>query len=349
VWIKLVTAKDDAFACVEAGASDLVAQVINRACKTLDWGGLAPNKVRLYKVANVGEPKPLGPAIDDALKDLKALAEEATLASERVDSGDWLVGVPAGPVASSASSLLHQSTFRPLPVSQRDVGGEKMFFTWLQTPEGRPLFPYFLTTKAYHTLIGFVREPETSRPQLLLVSGTIKSGKSTLVRDIIPGMVLQQHFLLGSERHKPVFLLISLGIGLPADNAARKIICSAHDMAEAFGLSLPVSRVSALVSPLHSMTEAVVHLAKALQARHCILWLLFDELGAPFTASTPPAMRSFADQLKSVRGVKLHPIAPFAASFFPHPPPPHPNPILTLARLLKPVLPLRGLLPLAVG
>ena len=70
----------------------------------------------------------------------------------------------------------------------------------------------------------------------------------------------------------------------------------------ALGINLPDSLAYNLVAPLLMMAEVVRALSVELLRKHCILWLLLDELGAPFTASTPPDMRSFADQLKTVRG-----------------------------------------------
>jgi len=166
--------------------------------------------------------------------------------------------------------------------------------------EGFPPIPYFLSATAFHTLEQFVQVPETHRSQLLLVSGTIKSGKSTLVKSIIPGMVLAA---ARAAEPRPVFMHVTLGVRLPATDAAAQVVVSACSLANAFGIALPESLASYLVAPLRRMAEVVRALSLELRHRHCMLWLLFDELGAPFTASTPPDMRSFANQFKTVSGL----------------------------------------------
>ena len=97
VWIKLATAKEDAFAKIFYPPGKDVSDVAALACSSLGWG-LTANKVRLFMLAKAG-PKPQLPA-PEALKDLKPLAEEATLESAGVTSGAWLVAAPATPDSS---------------------------------------------------------------------------------------------------------------------------------------------------------------------------------------------------------------------------------------------------------
>ena len=53
VWIKLATAKEDAFAYLETTRDVFVGQVAGLACSSLGWG-LTANKVRLFMVAQAG-------------------------------------------------------------------------------------------------------------------------------------------------------------------------------------------------------------------------------------------------------------------------------------------------------
>ena len=98
VWIKLATAKEDVFAKVAITSSDLVTDVAERSCAKFPRWRLDAGQVRLFMLAMAG-PKPQLPA-PEALKDLKPLAEEATLESAGVTSGAWLVAAPATPDSS---------------------------------------------------------------------------------------------------------------------------------------------------------------------------------------------------------------------------------------------------------
>jgi hypothetical protein len=88
VWIKLATAKEDAFAFV--AGSRLVGQVASLACATLAWG-LKANKVRIHMVAESGTAEPTPAAVDEAL------AQEPLAVSAVVGSGAWLVAAPTAP------------------------------------------------------------------------------------------------------------------------------------------------------------------------------------------------------------------------------------------------------------
>ena len=103
VWIKLATAKEDVFARVVITSSDLVTDVAERSCAKFPRWHLDAGQVRLLLVAKAGAPKPQVPA-PEAFKDLKPLAEEATLESAGVTSGAWLVAVPAPASGSGGGS-----------------------------------------------------------------------------------------------------------------------------------------------------------------------------------------------------------------------------------------------------
>jgi len=106
VWIKLATAKEDAFAYLSTGGF-CVGQVAGLACSSLGWG-LTANKVRIYLVAESGE-EPGDEVIETAL------AKVPLDVSTGVTSGAWLVAMPtshagvrtsiAGEQAAGASPL----------------------------------------------------------------------------------------------------------------------------------------------------------------------------------------------------------------------------------------------------
>jgi len=91
VWIKLATAVMDRFAKVFLQPNSHIDDVGALSCSTLEWGGLRANQVEIYLVANAGDKKPNQVEIEEALKLLKPLEEDATLESASVKSGSWLV------------------------------------------------------------------------------------------------------------------------------------------------------------------------------------------------------------------------------------------------------------------
>ena len=88
-FIKLATAKEDAFAYLETGGF-IVGQVAALACSSLGWG-LPANKVRLHPVTVSGtEPS------EDEICAAWAPGTKPLALSAAVTSGAWLVAVPTG-------------------------------------------------------------------------------------------------------------------------------------------------------------------------------------------------------------------------------------------------------------
>ena len=95
VWIKLATAKEDAFAYLESKGL-LLGQVAALACSSLEWG-LTANKVRIHLVTVSGR-EPSEEEID-AARATKPLAVSAA-----VPSGAWLC--PLRLVSLAAAGML---------------------------------------------------------------------------------------------------------------------------------------------------------------------------------------------------------------------------------------------------
>ena len=92
-FIRLVTAKEDAFAYLETEGF-IVGQVVALACSSRGWG-LTANKVRIHLVA-VSDREPSEEEISAAW----ATGTGPLPVSARVDSGAWLVAVPTTPGSS---------------------------------------------------------------------------------------------------------------------------------------------------------------------------------------------------------------------------------------------------------
>ena len=100
MWIKLATAKEDAFAKIYYSPGKDVSDVAALACSSLGWG-LTANKVRLHPVTVSGkEPseEEIGAAWAPGTKPLAV--------SAAVTSGAWLVAVPTTPGSSGGGGEL---------------------------------------------------------------------------------------------------------------------------------------------------------------------------------------------------------------------------------------------------
>ena len=131
VWIKLATAREDAFAKIFCPPGADASDVATLACASLGWG-LTANKVHLYMLAAAG-PKPQLPA-PEAFKDLEPLSEEAVLEGAGVTSGAWLVAVPTTPCGPGGGGDAVASLGRPFS----------------SLPDAHHLVPFALSLRLYH-------------------------------------------------------------------------------------------------------------------------------------------------------------------------------------------------------
>ncbi len=100
MYIKLATAKEDAFAYIDTKGLQLVSHVISLACKEFPRWRLDPGQVRLHLVAESGTAEPTTADVG------AALALEPLALSTRVASGAWLVVVPITPAGGSGGGGL---------------------------------------------------------------------------------------------------------------------------------------------------------------------------------------------------------------------------------------------------
>ena len=103
VWIKLATAKHDAFAKVYSTSGLMVGQVAAYACACFTHWRLHANQVRIHLAAGPGEEPS-----DEAIS--AALARADLPVTAHVPSGAWLV---AAPTASAATALAACPGFHP--------------------------------------------------------------------------------------------------------------------------------------------------------------------------------------------------------------------------------------------
>ena len=119
----------------------------------------------------------------------------------------------------------------PLAFAPQDVGGARMMVA--ATPG-----PFFLTPAEHATLVEFLREGPRDYPRMLMLTGTIKSGKSRLVHDIIPRMLAAEHAAAGGRRRHPYLFRHTFPPTLAPPEAAGSLVDALHDYADSVGLPL---------------------------------------------------------------------------------------------------------------
>jgi len=182
----------------------------------------------------------------------------------------------------------------PLAFEAQVVGGEEMLVATLPDVGGdADGAPFFLTRAEHADLLRFVEDRCSEAPQMLMLTGTIKSGKSRLLGTVLPGL-LAHRFAADPRSRRPVVFLHRFQLPAAADESAGHLVGRLRFFAEAVGLQLPPPP-----NALHSFPDMMLLVARHVRASGGELWFLFDELQAPLLASTPSAAAAFIDQLKA--------------------------------------------------
>jgi hypothetical protein len=238
---------------------------------------------------------------------------------------------PAPPVpalvAASRRGLLDSVAVLPPPLAFKVevVGGEEMMVATLPDIEGDSDIkggavgaggsggaggdPFFLTRAEHAGLLHFVGERRFRTPQMLMLTGTIKSGKTRVLDSVLPGL-LAARFAADPRSRRPVVFQHTFPVGAPADVAARDLLTLLLNFAASVGAPLLSSSAAASFRTyaLESFADLLLQLARHVHAEGGELWVLFDELQAPIVASTPADASYFVTTLK--RAVEL--CSPFA-------------------------------------
>ena len=192
----------------------------------------------------------------------------------------------------------------PLAFEAQVVGGEPMLVATLSVgPDDVAAMPFFLTPAEHAGLARFVDEGRSDVPQMLMLTGSIKSGKSRVLGTVLPGLLAARLAAAPQSRRRPVVFLHSFPLDAPVDVAARDLVDRLLYFAQSQGASLPPPPCA-----LSSLPDVVLQLAGHVHAEGGELWLLFDELQAPVVASTPAEAAFFVNKFKRI--VEL--CAPFA-------------------------------------
>ncbi len=222
-----------------------------------------------------------------------------------------LFAAPArAPAAARAAGRLDAAVLPPpLSFEAQVVGGEEMLVATLPDVGGDTDgeggsgddssdggggggAPFFLTCTEHADLLRFVDDRCSDAPQMLMLTGTIKSGKSRLLSAVLPGL-LAHRFAADPQSRRPVVFLHRFQLPAAAEESAGHLVGRLRFFAEAVGLQL-----SPPPNALHSFPDIMLLVARHVRANGGELWFLFDELQAPLVASTPSAAAAFIDQLK---------------------------------------------------
>ena len=188
------------------------------------------------------------------------------------------------------------------------LGGERIVVANLQGSEGFAApQPFFLTPKQLRVLENFLkRGPLHDVPNMLMVTGTIKSGKSRIVADIIPRLLSLHYSQAPAATRRPVFFHHEFTAGESGADAAARWLHSLHSFS--LSLGIPLARPVEGDRAMWVLPGAALTLARRIHKDGGQLWLLFDELGAPVVASKPKEAEAFVQLFKDA----LKATAPYA-------------------------------------
>jgi hypothetical protein len=159
--------------------------------------------------------------------------------------------------------------------------------------------PVFLTHTQHTELERFINEAPSKRPQMLMPVGTIKSGKSTVLREVLPGLLAAAHATRWpAGRKRPVIFTYEFPLGR---DALAAVVHLRNTLSE-FGQSInvPFDQAPTPSAAFDTLPTALRKFATRVDAAGGELWLLLDEVQAPVLGSTPSLASDFTYTLKNV-------------------------------------------------
>jgi hypothetical protein len=157
----------------------------------------------------------------------------------------------------------------------------------------------FLSIKEYRGLLTFLEQvPISGIPRVLILLGTIKSGKSALINDVIEPLVaaLREDDPVMRSRLPPVFFKFEFDKRCDAEAAAQDLVYALTRFARSYGISVAPAAGPAL----SAMADIAGDAAKAFGRRGYELWLLIDEAQGPIVGSTVSNAGVFKLKFKKV-------------------------------------------------
>ena len=236
---------------------------------------------------------------------VKVLSSKATLSAAGVTSGATVVAA----VRPSFLELPQPLVFTPEVIGgTHGRGGELMMVATLD--DGATHVPIFLTEVQYAALLRFVDEAPSHTPRMLMVDGTIKSGKTTIVHEVMPRLLAARFSappsppssaplpvrsaspsaapapLPGPHKRvlpRPVIFKYTFPLSGSAADAAHHFMRALGDFATS--ITVPFSLKATPSESLDRFPAAVAEFAERVRAGGGELWLLLDELQGPLLSA----------------------------------------------------------------
>jgi len=178
-----------------------------------------------------------------------------------------------------AFSRLPPAEHLPLCFEEVTVGDTRMQRTVLPGSSGNPM-PFFLGLAQHAELLAYAHPRALGGPSLLALTGPVKCGKSTVQRDVLPALIVQEHSRSGLPDARPFIVNFTFSVKSSPASAAQKLESALCDAVA--GLGVKIIRHAFAEDALLQLPATVASAAKAVRATGRSLWLLLDECQVSF-------------------------------------------------------------------
>jgi hypothetical protein len=181
----------------------------------------------------------------------------------------------AGPALSAAPAVpvVLWRDLSPLPPPIEFRASAVAGYQQCDLQENDRILPFILEPSILPLLDHFVQNMPSS-PQYLMICGPVKSGKSTILERIVPGLIARHHQSLGNVGRHPVILSYSFVGHKEPESAAINFCFFLSTHANHLGLNL----VPPVVNHLDTFDQYVRAFSQAVQDKNGMLVLLLDEI-----------------------------------------------------------------------
>ena len=201
--------------------------------------------------------------------------------------------------------ILHELPIKfPLPIpiqfTKINLYGIPLYETYYTINNVR--IPYFLQDHQYKKVIKFIREIPDQHPQMLMLTGTIKCGKTSLLNTIIPGLIaneVQQNTY--PQGKTPIIFQYSFTMEghNPANEGLVDLLKNLKNLA--MKLNVPFANIPSVEDILSLYPGIINDFAKEISRRNGVLWLLIDEIQNPLIYSIIEEDRYNADPVNKYK------------------------------------------------
>jgi hypothetical protein len=160
--------------------------------------------------------------------------------------------------------------------------------------------PIFLNSDQHKELLRFIEERPSRRPQLLMLVGAAKSGKSTLLHEVLPGMVAARASSSDWPADRPRPVIFRYKFPLMAD--AEKAVVHLCDALIRFGrqINVPFQAERDGRAALNNLPINLEEFSRLISEGGGELWLLLDEMHAPIFNSSFGMAEDFTYMFKDI-------------------------------------------------